>query len=112
METTAEGVEARDTLELMRSLGVSHGQGYIYSRAMSYDKVLELLASGELELQPDGPSTHRSDRKSVLRKVGLIHEDHRYEVTMRNLSKTGAMVEVYEECGTWFHPAKLARVSK
>jgi hypothetical protein len=25
--------------------------------------------------------------------VGLIHEDHRYEVTMRNLSKTGCMVE-------------------
>ena len=29
----------------------------------------------------------------MLRKVGLIHEDHRYDETMRNLSKTGAMVE-------------------
>ena len=26
-------------------------------------------------------------------KVGAIHEDHRYDVTMRNLSKTGAMIE-------------------
>jgi hypothetical protein len=29
----------------------------------------------------------------VLRKVGLIHEDHRYEVMMRNLSRTGCLVE-------------------
>ena len=93
METTAEGIEARDTLDLMRSLGVSHGQGFIFSRAMDHDKVLELLALGDLELRPDGPSTHRTDRKSLLRRVGLIHEDHRYDVTMRNLSKTGAMVE-------------------
>ena len=93
METTAEGIEARDTLDLMHALGVSHGQGYIFSRAMDHDKVLELLALGDLELRPDGPSTHRTDRKSLLRRVGLIHEDHRYDVTMRNLSKTGAMVE-------------------
>ena len=93
METTAEGIEARDTLDLVHSLGVSHGQGFIFSRAMSQDKVLELLAAGQLELSPDGPSTHRSDRKTLLRKIGLIHEDHRYDVTMRNLSKTGTMVE-------------------
>ena len=93
METTAEGIEARDTLALMHSLGVSHGQGFLFSRAMDQDKVLELLSAGSLELAPDGPATHRSDRKSLLRKVGLIHEDHRYDVTMRNLSKTGAMVE-------------------
>ena len=93
METTAEGIEARDTLDLMHSLGVSHGQGYIFSRAIDHDRVIELLAAGQLELLPDGPSTHRSDRKTLFRKVGLIHEDHRYDVTMRNLSKTGAMVE-------------------
>jgi diguanylate cyclase (GGDEF)-like protein/PAS domain S-box-containing protein len=93
METTAEGIEARDTLDLMHSLGVSHGQGYIFSRAIDHDRVVELLAAGELELSPDGPSTHRSDRKTLLRKIGLIHEDHRYDVTLRNLSKTGAMVE-------------------
>ena len=93
METTAEGIEARDTLDLMHSLGVSHGQGFIFSRAMDQDRVLELLSTGSLELSPDGPSTHRSDRKTLLRKIGLIHEDHRYDVTMRNLSKTGAMVE-------------------
>ena len=93
METTAEGIETRDTLDLVHSLGVSHGQGYIFSRAMEQDTVIELLLNGQLELIPDGPATHRSDRKRLLRKIGLIHEDHRYDVTMRNLSKTGTMVE-------------------
>ncbi|WP_230206789.1 bifunctional diguanylate cyclase/phosphodiesterase [Novosphingobium sp. Gsoil 351] len=93
METTAEGIEARDTLDLMHSLGVSHGQGFIFSRAIDHDRIVEMLRAGQLELAPDGPSTHRSDRKTLFRKVGLIHEDHRYDVTMRNLSKTGAMVE-------------------
>jgi hypothetical protein len=44
-------------------------------------------------IEPDGPSKARSDRKTVFRKVGLIHEDHRYEVTMRNMSRTGCMIE-------------------
>ena len=93
METTAEGIEAVDTLELMRSLGISHGQGYIYSRAMERDGVIAKLADGNLEIEPQGPATHRLDRKTLFRKVGLIHEDYRYEVTLRNLSRTGAMVE-------------------
>jgi hypothetical protein len=93
METTAEGMEAQDTLSLMRELGVSHGQGYIYAKPLDNDMVATRLRDRALELTPDGPATHRSDRKTLLRKVGLIHEDHRYEVTMRNLSKTGCMVE-------------------
>ncbi|MCA1662535.1 MAG: EAL domain-containing protein [Novosphingobium sp.] len=93
METTAEGIEALDTLELMRKLGVSHVQGYVFSKPLDNDAVVERMAKGPLELEPEGPATHRSDRKTLLRMIGLIHEDHRYEVTMRNLSRTGAMVE-------------------
>jgi hypothetical protein len=29
----------------------------------------------------------------VFRRVGIIHDDHRYEAVMRDLSKTGARVE-------------------
>ena len=29
----------------------------------------------------------------MFRRIGLIHEDSRYKVVMRNLSKTGAMIE-------------------
>lgn len=51
------------------------------------------MLSGDWVIEPSGPSHYRPERRTVLRKVGLIHEDHRYEATMRNLSRTGCMVE-------------------
>jgi diguanylate cyclase (GGDEF)-like protein/PAS domain S-box-containing protein len=93
MDTTAEGIEAHDELEAMRKLRVKQIQGFIYASAVSNDDVTEALLSGEWVIEPDGPSKYRQERRTVLRKVGLIHEDHRYEVTMRNLSRTGCMVE-------------------
>src|SRR3546814_6411728 len=46
-----------------------------------------------MRIEPNGPEKHRPERRSVFRRVGVIHDDHRYEAVMRNLSKTGAMVE-------------------
>ena len=51
------------------------------------------MASGEMKIEPHGPDIHRPERRSVFRRVGVIHDDHRYEAVMRNLSKTGAAVE-------------------
>ena len=93
METVAEGVEALDELALISSLGASHVQGYIFSKALTHDELIARLAEGGLKFDPSGPARHRADRKTMYRRVGLIHEDHRYEVVMRNLSRTGASVE-------------------
>ncbi|MDP3905740.1 bifunctional diguanylate cyclase/phosphodiesterase [Novosphingobium sp.] len=93
MDTTAEGIEAHDELEAMRRLGVKQIQGYIYSAAVCFEEVCEAMLSGDWVIEPSGPSHYRPERRTVLRKVGLIHEDHRYEATMRNLSRTGCMVE-------------------
>ena len=93
MVTTAEGIEARDELALMRELGVDQIQGYIYSSARSGEDVSEALASGAWVIEPMGPAKQRSERRTVLRKIGIIHDDHRYEVTMRNMSRTGAGIE-------------------
>ena len=93
MDTTAEGIEAHDELEAMRKLGVSQIQGFIYAQAVAFDDVCEALLSGDWVIEPDGPSKYRPERRTVLRRVGLIHEDHRYEVMMRNLSRGGCMVE-------------------
>ncbi|MBU3992819.1 MAG: EAL domain-containing protein [Alphaproteobacteria bacterium] len=93
MVTTAEGIEARDELALMRDLGVDQIQGYIYSAALLGEEVAEALDSGEWVIEPLGPARQRSERRTVLRKVGIIHEDHRYEVMMRNVSRTGAAIE-------------------
>lgn len=93
IETTAEGIEAQDELAAMQRLGVRQIQGYIYAVAVPAEDVAEALASGTWVIDPEGPSKYRPERRTVLRKVGLIHEDHRYEVMMRNLSRTGCMVE-------------------
>jgi diguanylate cyclase (GGDEF)-like protein/PAS domain S-box-containing protein len=93
MTTTAEGIEAHDELDAMRRLGVKQIQGFIYASAVTSDDVAEAMETGEWKIEPHGPSKYRQDRRTVLRRVGLIHEDHRYEAMMRNLSRTGCMVE-------------------
>jgi diguanylate cyclase (GGDEF)-like protein/PAS domain S-box-containing protein len=93
METTAEGIEALDELQMMRDLGVQYIQGYIYSRPLAYADVEAALTSGEWVIEPSGPSKFRHERMTVLRKIGLIHEDHRYEVMLRNMSRTGCLIE-------------------
>jgi len=90
METTAEGIEAIDELDFVREQGVTSVQGYIYGKATPNLQVLEMVEDGIIGLAPKGPSRTRSNRRTVLRKVGLIHGDQRYEVTMRDLSQTGA----------------------
>jgi diguanylate cyclase (GGDEF)-like protein len=93
IETTVEGVEAFDQLELVRSKGARYIQGWIYSKALRNEVVLEGLASGEFKIEPEGPDKYRSDRRTVFRRIGVIHEDHRYNAVMRDLSRTGALVE-------------------
>jgi len=93
METTAEGVEAMDELALIRELGAMNVQGFIYSRAVTQEEVLGKLVDGDLVYIPDGPDRHRAERRTVFRRVGVIHEDHHYDAVLRNLSRTGAMIE-------------------
>ncbi|MBV7264759.1 EAL domain-containing protein [Erythrobacter ani] len=93
METVAEGVEAMDELKLVKDRGADFVQGYIYSRPLTHEQVLERLENGNLVFRPNGPPRYRADRMTVFRKIGLIHEDHYYDVMLRNLSKTGARIE-------------------
>ncbi|MBO9698129.1 MAG: EAL domain-containing protein [Sphingopyxis sp.] len=92
METTAEGIESLDQLELVRKLNVSHVQGYVYSKPVPQAELLEHTA-GSWRIQPAGPARQRNDRYSLFRKVGAIHGNHRYAVVIRNLSTTGALIE-------------------
>ncbi|AZI34747.1 putative signaling protein [Caenibius tardaugens NBRC 16725] len=93
MEVIVEGVEAFDQLDLIHGMGAQLVQGWIYSKALPNDEVLERLAQGDFRLEPDGPKRYRPNRRSVFRMVGLIHGDHRYDAVMRDLSRTGARVE-------------------
>ncbi|MBA4164755.1 MAG: GGDEF domain-containing protein [Erythrobacter sp.] len=93
METVAEGVETSDELALVKELGAGSLQGLIFSPAVPNEVLLERLRAGRLVYDPSGPPRYRAERRKEFRRVGLIHGDHRYNVTLRNLSKTGAMVE-------------------
>jgi EAL domain-containing protein (putative c-di-GMP-specific phosphodiesterase class I) len=93
MDTTVEGVEAFDQLALVREKGARYIQGWIYSKAMPADEVLERIGSKEFKIEPAGPDRHRSERRSMFRRIGIIHEDHRYDALIRNLSKSGAAIE-------------------
>jgi diguanylate cyclase (GGDEF)-like protein len=93
METTVEGVEAFDQLDVVVSKGARFIQGWIYSKALTQETVVERMESGEFRIEPDGPERHRPERRSVFRRIGVIHDDHRYEALMRNMSKTGALID-------------------
>ncbi|HEY7806665.1 MAG TPA: EAL domain-containing protein [Croceibacterium sp.] len=93
METTVEGVEAFDQLELVISKGAKYVQGWIYSKALRLGEIEQRMGSGEFKIEPDGPEVYRADRRSVFRRIGVIHDDHRYEAVMRDLSKTGSKIE-------------------
>jgi diguanylate cyclase (GGDEF)-like protein len=93
METTAEGIEYMDQLELIRGLRVSHVQGWIYSKALDCEELTRQLEAGKLVLLPSGPTKQRSDRQATYRKVGVIHANRYHSVIMRNLSASGALID-------------------
>jgi diguanylate cyclase (GGDEF)-like protein len=93
MDTTAEGIETLDQLELIRSLRVSHIQGYVYSKPVKNDHLTERLAEGEWIIPPTGHAKQRHKRISMFRKVGAVHENHYYPIFIRNVSTTGALIE-------------------
>jgi len=98
METTAEGVETLDELDLVRSLGCSHVQGYIYDKPLSAAEAQDRMADG-VGVSARGPRSSRPTRRTVLRRVRLDHDGHSYEATVRNMSSTGALIE-----GLWNVP--------
>ncbi len=98
MDTTAEGVETLDELELVRLLGCSHIQGFIYFAPMTAAEATALV-SGDLVAEADGPQCARAPRQNLLRKVVVVHGGNRINATLRNISEGGAMIE-----GLWNMP--------
>ncbi len=98
METTAEGVETLDELDLVRMLGCSHVQGYIYEKPLCRDDATQRLQTGFSAIAK-GPRAARAVRHTMLRKIILENGGQHYHGTIRNISDTGAMVE-----GLWNVP--------
>jgi len=92
MDTTAEGVETFDELDLVRMHGCSHVQGFIYERPLTMEAATERLRSG-LAMAAQGPRSARAARRTMLRHVLLERDGKLMNGTVRNISSTGALIE-------------------
>ena len=91
MDTCAEGVETHDDLELIRSLGVSMVQGYIFGRPSDAKTAYELANAAVVE--PEGFQCTRETRHRLMRRAITAIDGTPLEVRLGNISSMGALVE-------------------
>jgi diguanylate cyclase (GGDEF)-like protein len=95
MQTTAEGVETQEELLLVRSLGCSLVQGYIFGKPMPPEEALELAKKGAATLPEQLPP--REPRMRIIRAALLHYQGQVLGARLRNISSGGALVECREE---------------
>jgi diguanylate cyclase (GGDEF)-like protein len=91
MDTCAEGVETHDDLQLIRELGVSMVQGYIFGRPSPAEATRELANS--VTVEADGFATTREPRHRLMRRAIASLDGNPVELKLRNISAMGALVE-------------------
>jgi diguanylate cyclase (GGDEF)-like protein len=91
MDTCAEGVETHDDLQLIRELGVSMVQGYIFGKPSEAAIARELANS--VTVEADGYACTREARHRLMRRAMTCIDGVTVEVKLRNISSMGAMVE-------------------
>ncbi len=91
MDTTAEGVETHDDLFLIRELGVSQVQGYIFGKPMPAEEARKLANSSRVEA--DGFQCIREPRQRLMRRAIAAINGQTTEIRLRNISAMGALVE-------------------
>ena len=91
MDTTAEGVETHDDLFLIRELGVSQVQGYIFGKPMPVDEARVLANSSRVEAE--GFQCIREPRHRLMRRAIAAINGVTKEIRLRNISAMGALVE-------------------
>ncbi|HET9811593.1 MAG TPA: EAL domain-containing protein [Sphingomicrobium sp.] len=91
METCAEGVETHDDLALIRELGCSHVQGYIFGRPAAETEARELANRARVEAA--GFQCLREPRQRLMRRAIAMIDGVEEEIRLRNISVTGALVE-------------------
>ena len=96
MQTTAEGVETQEELALVRSLGCSLVQGYIFGKPMPPEEARELASKGAIEL-PESKYPAREPRMRIIRAALLHYQGQVKGARLRNISSGGALVECREE---------------
>ena len=98
MQTTAEGVETQEELQLVRDLGCSLVQGYIFGKPMPAEEARELAAKGAATRPAQLPS--REPRVRIIRAALLHYNGEVRGARLRNISSGGALIECREEMPT------------
>ncbi len=93
METTAEGVELQDEIELVRDLGCSHIQGYVYGRPVPAEEVLLQLGVDAGVATAAGFKTSRAPRVRMLRSARVTIDGATADIRIRDISTSGAMID-------------------
>jgi diguanylate cyclase (GGDEF)-like protein len=93
MDTMAGGIESTSLLAALTDCGVRYLEGPIFSEPVDETTLEQEMAGGAWKIDPGAERTRRARRRTVFRKIQVIHDDYAYEVTLRNLSKTGALIQ-------------------
>jgi EAL domain-containing protein (putative c-di-GMP-specific phosphodiesterase class I) len=91
MDTCAEGVETHDDLQLIRELGVSMVQGYIFGQPSPPETARQIANNSTIEA--DGFACIREPRHRLMRRAMAIIDGETVELKLRNISSMGALVE-------------------
>ena len=94
MDTTAEGVETHDDLYLIRELGVSQVQGYIFGKPMPCEEARVMANASRIEAE--GYQCIREPRHRLMRRAIASINGRPAEIRLRNISAMGALVECAE----------------
>ena len=95
LETTAEGVEAQDEIELIRALGCTHIQGFVYGRPVPDAQVVQQLA-GTPHAAAVGVKVSRPPRTRMLRSIWIAQDGRRISARLRDVSSAGAMIDSFD----------------
>src|SRR5207237_3365398 len=87
MDTCAEGVETHDDLQLIRELGVSMVQGYIFGKPSPADETREI--ANNATVAADGFAFTREPRHRLMRRAITQIAGETLEVKLRNISSMG-----------------------
>jgi diguanylate cyclase (GGDEF)-like protein len=93
MDTIANGIESPGLLAALSECGVRYLEGPIFCEPVDLDTITQEMAGGTWKIEPGAERTRRARRRTVFRKIQVIHDDYAYEVTLRNLSKSGALIQ-------------------
>jgi diguanylate cyclase (GGDEF)-like protein/PAS domain S-box-containing protein len=94
METTAEGAETEDEIELIRRLGCSHIQGFYYGPPLEVSELNDKMGLDGSAASKVGHKIARAPRLSILRRAQFAANGTQIGVRLRNISESGAMIEL------------------